>query len=194
MVDAGNMSDNDENTGSNDPNQDDGVLAFLENANGILIFYDEKKLLYHAMRGFWNDHIGTSSDPPGNWSSAGETLQSSFCNFLESQFFYLRLCAGRWKAEELWKWNYHSWLWSFVCRSANASSRQHKQKHAEDTRNNNNKTISQTKKAKMKAQAISVDSDTPDADCTDPAWTLSDATNAVDNLHEELNKVFHYFF
>lgn len=114
VADADSMSDDDHdgNLGSDDANQEDGVLAFLEKDNGKLISYDEKKQLYHAMRGFWNDHID-GCNPPINWSSAGETLRNTFRNFLERKFFYLRLCAGRWKVEELWKRNYHSWLRSF---------------------------------------------------------------------------------
>lgn len=125
VVDADSTSDDDGNLGSDDTNQEDGVLAFLEKDNGKLISYDDKKQLYHAMRGFWNDHID-DCNPPVNWSSAGETLRNTFRNFLESKFFYLHLCAGRWKVEELWKRNYHSWLRSFERQNANASSRQHK--------------------------------------------------------------------
>jgi hypothetical protein len=159
VVDADNISDDDEGLGGDDLSQEDGVLAFLERDDGKLISYDDKKQLYRAMRGFWNDRIRADGrSPPLNWSSAGETLRNAFRDFLESKFFYLRLCAGCWKVEELWKRNYHSWLRSFERRTANASSRQHKRKHAEET--TSNARITQTKKAKMKARAISVDSDT----------------------------------
>jgi hypothetical protein len=80
MVDVDSISDNDENLGTSDNlNQEnsDGILAFLENDNSRLISYDDKKQLYHAMCGFWNDHID-SFNPPLNWSSAGETLQNAF--------------------------------------------------------------------------------------------------------------------
>ena len=70
------MLDNDENLGISDnlnQKDSDSVLAFLENDNGRLISYGDKKQLYCAMHGFWNNHID-SSNPPLNWSSAGETL------------------------------------------------------------------------------------------------------------------------
>ena len=102
VVDADSTSDDDGNLGSDDLNHEDGVLAFLEKDNGELISYDDKKHLYHAMHGFWNDHID-GCNPPVNWSSAGETLRNTFRGFLEGKFFYLHLCAGRWKVEELWK-------------------------------------------------------------------------------------------
>ena len=186
VVDADCMSDDDENLGS-DSNQEDGVLAFLESDNGKLISYDDKRQLYRAMRGFWNDHID-GCNPPANWSSAGETLRNAFRDFLENKFFYLRLCAGRWKVEELWKRNYHSWSRSFAHRTANASSRQHKRRLAEET--TSNARITRTKKAKMKARAISVDSDNPDADNTDQAINSSEV---IDGLFGEWNEVLHLF-
>src|SRR5271154_6752677 len=125
VVDKDNLSDDDENAENDDSNQDDGVLAFLEKEDGKLISYDEKKQLYRTMRGFWNDRIDPSK-PPVNWSSAGESLRNPFRNVLESKFFYLRLCSGHWKVEELWKRNYHSWLRSFRRRNDDNSSRKRK--------------------------------------------------------------------
>lgn len=192
VVDADSLSDDDNDSlGGNDLNQEDGVLAFLEKDDGKLISYDDKKQLYRAMRGFWNDHID-GRDPPLNWSSAGETLRNAFRDFLESKFFYLRLCASRWKVEELWKRNYHSWLRSFERRTANASSRQQKRKHASETTSIARTT--QTKKAKMKARAISVDSDDPDANKTYEEIDSADTVNTVgDGLFGELDEVLHLF-
>jgi hypothetical protein len=183
VVDVDSMSDDDGNLGSDDSNHEDGVLAFLEKDNGKLISYDDKKQLYRAMRGFWNDRID-GHNTPLNWSSAGETLRNTFRDFLEGKFFYLRLCAGHWKVEELWKRNYHSWLRSFERRTANASSRQHKRKHVEETTSNTG--ITWKKKAKMKAWAISVDSDNPDADNTDRAMNSGETTNVIGELDEVL--------
>ena len=194
VVDADSMSDDDESLGDDDLNQEDGVLAFLEKDDGKLISYDDKKQLYRAMRGFWNDRID-GRNPPLNWSSAGETLRNAFRDFLESKFFYLRLCTGRWKVEELWKRNYHSWLRSFECRTTNASSRRQKRKHTEET-TSNARTTTQTKKARMKARAISVDSDDPDTNKTycDEAIDSGDATNTInDGLFDELDEVLHFF-
>jgi hypothetical protein len=196
LVDAYSMSDDDGNLGSDDSNQEDGVLAFLEKGDGKLISYDDKKQLYHAMRGFWNDRID-GDNPPLNWSSAGETLRNAFRDFLERNFFNLLLCAGRWKVEELWKRNYHSWLRSFSRRTANASSRQHtgKRKHAEETTSSARPTL--TKKAKMKARAISVDLDTPDADKSDRAMNSGDITyNAIDesDIYGDFDEVYFIFF
>ena len=191
VVDADSMLDDDENLGGDDPNQEDGVLAFLEDDNGKLISYDDKKQLYRAMRGFWNNRID-GHNPPLNWSSAGETLRNAFQDFLESKFFYLRLCAGRWKVEELWKRIYHSWLRSFVRRTAITSARQQKRKLMEET-TSSNAWISQTKKAKTKARAISVDLDNPDtADNTDQAMGSHETTNAIDGLFGESNEVLHF--
>ena len=184
------MSDDGENLSSDDPNQEDGVLAFLEDDNGKLISYDDKKQLYRAMRGFWNDRID-GCNPPLNWSSAGETLRNAFRDFLESKFFYLRLCAGRWKVEELWKRNYHSWLRSFARRTTIASSRQQKRKLMEETTLNARTT--QTKKAKAKAQAISADLDPDAIDYTDQAMDSSETMNAIDGLLGELDEVLHPF-
>jgi hypothetical protein len=203
VVDADSTSDDDGNLGSDDLNHEDGVLAFLEKDNGKLISYDDKKHLYHAMRGFWNDHID-GCNPPVNWSSAGETLRNTFRDFLEGKFFYLRLCASRWKVEELWKRNYHSWLRSFERRTANASSRQHKRKRdSREDETTSSARINQTKKAKMKARAISVDSDTPEAnsDKTDQAMNSGESghtmtqmsTNAINDLSEEFDEVFYFF-
>jgi len=192
LVDADNMSDDDENLGHNDSNQEDGVLVFLENDTGKLISYNNKKQLYRAMRGFWNDHVD-GCNPPLNWSSAGESLRNAFRDFLESEFFYLCLCAGCWKVEELWKRNYHSWLRSFEHRAANAGSRQHKRKHMEETPTSIAR-ITQTKKAKMKAWAISVDSDDPNADNTNQVINSGKTINATNDLYGESDEVPHLFF
>jgi hypothetical protein len=187
VVDADNVSDDDEGLGSDDANQEDGVLAFLEKDDGKLISYNDKKQLYRSMRGFWNDRVDCGN-PPLNWSSAGETLRNDFRDFLEGKFLYLRLCAGRWKVEELWKRNYHSWLRSFARRTANASSRQQKRKRGEETTSN-----TRTKKAKMKARAISGDSDDPDADNTDQVMNSGKTTTAADDLFGESNDVRSFF-
>jgi hypothetical protein len=194
VVDADTMSDDDdsENLCSDDLNQEDGVLAFLENDNGKLISYDDKKQLYRAMRGFWNDHID-GRNPPLNWSSAGETLRNAFRDFLEGKFFYLRLCAHCWKVEELWKRNYHSWLRSFARRTANASSGQHhKRKHAAMTLNSD-RDITRTKRAKMKTRAISVDADSDTNDLALKSSHKSHKTNTTDDLYGEPDKVLNFF-
>jgi hypothetical protein len=130
VADRDDFSDHD-NNGEEDSNQDDGLLAFLEKEDGKLISYDEKKQLYRTMRGFWNDHIDCDKAPV-NWSSAGESLGTSFRNILENKFFYLRLCAGHWKAEELWKRNYHSWLRSLRRRTGGTQPRSQKRKRNDD--------------------------------------------------------------
>lgn len=133
VVDAGSESGPDnENLGSDDSvaGKEDGIPAFLENEDGSLITYEEKKQLYLAMRGWWNDNIG-NKNPPGNWSSVGETLRNSFRDFLERRFFCLRLCSQRWKVDELWKRNYHSWLRSFK-KKINDLDRGSSNKHSSD--------------------------------------------------------------
>jgi hypothetical protein len=97
--------------------RESGVLAFLEDENGKVIDHRERKRLYAELRGFWNDNID-SKCPPDNWSSAGATLCDKFRDILEEKFPFLRLCAGRWKVEALWKKNYHSWKWSLLARQA----------------------------------------------------------------------------
>jgi len=181
MTDADSMSDDGENDDSSE--DDAGVLAFLENEDGTLISQDGKRRLYGAMHGFWNDQIDRS-DPPMNWSSAGETLRNSFRNFLKTKFFYLRLCANHWKAEELWKQNYHSWRQSCLHRTTDTSLKQHKRKRMD------NKAITRMKKAKMKAWAISVDSDTPDSDKFDPTDEATNETHTINDSKQKADKVF----
>ena len=97
--------------------RESGILAFLEDETGNVINHCERKRLYAELRGFWNDNIDTAC-PPGNWSSAGSTLRDKFRDTLEDKFPFLRLCAGRWKVDELWKKNYHSWKRSSLARQA----------------------------------------------------------------------------
>jgi len=61
VMDADSTSDDGENLDGNDLNQKDGVLAFLEDNNGKLILYNNKKQLYRAMHGFWNNCIDGSN-------------------------------------------------------------------------------------------------------------------------------------
>jgi len=114
-------SDSDSNRESNDdkgiPKRGSGVLAFLEDKNGKVIGCCERKQLYAEMQGFWNNNID-SACPSGNWSSAGSTLRDSFQDTLEDKFPFLHLCAGRWKVDELWKKNYHSWKQFLLARQA----------------------------------------------------------------------------
>jgi hypothetical protein len=97
--------------------RESGVLAFLEDENGKVINRHERKRLYAELRGFWNDHID-SNHPPDNWSSAGAIIRDKFRDILEEKFPFLRLCAGRWKVEALWKKNYHSWKRSLLARKS----------------------------------------------------------------------------
>ena len=116
----------DTNAGDSDSDSEDtggikkcesSVLAFLEDENGKVISHHERKRLYAELRGFWNDNID-ANHPPDNWSSAGATLRDRFRDILEEKFPFLRLCAGRWKVEALWKKNYHSWKRSLLARQA----------------------------------------------------------------------------
>src|ERR1700679_1715409 len=107
--------DSEDTTGIKKP--ESGVLAFLEDENGKVIDHRERKRLYAELRGFWNDNID-ANQPPENWSSAGATLHDKFRDVLEEKFQFLRLCAGRWKVEALWKKNYHSWKRSLLARRA----------------------------------------------------------------------------
>lgn len=108
-------SDPIDNTGSIAKRE--GVFAFLEDENGNVITFHERRRLYAELRGFWNDNINPDR-PPDNWSSAGATLRDKFRDVLEDKFPFLRLCAGRWKVEALWKKNYHSWKRSLFARQA----------------------------------------------------------------------------
>jgi hypothetical protein len=112
-------SDSDRESNDNEciTKQESGVLAFLEDEHGKVIDHHERKRLYDELRGFWNDNID-SKCPPDNWSSAGATLRDKFRDILEDKFPFLRLCAGRWKVEALWKRNYHSWKRSLFARQA----------------------------------------------------------------------------
>jgi hypothetical protein len=102
-------SDSNSKDNSSTSKRGSGVLAFLEDEEGNVIDHRERKQLYAELRGFWNDKIDPIN-PPDNWSSAGATLRDKFRDVLEAKFPFLRLCAGRWKAEALWKKNYHSWI------------------------------------------------------------------------------------
>lgn len=95
----------------------EGVFAFLEDENGNVINRHKKKQLYAELRAFWNDNIDPNY-PSDNWSSAGATLRDKFRDVLEEKYPFLRLCAGRWKVEALWKRNYHSWKRSLLARQA----------------------------------------------------------------------------
>ena len=101
-------SDGESNDDKDMTKQERGVPAFLEDENGNVISYQEKRRLYSELRGFWNDTINPNC-PPNNWSSAGTTLREKFRDIIEDKFPFLRLCAGRWKVDALWKKNYHSW-------------------------------------------------------------------------------------
>jgi hypothetical protein len=115
-TDAGESDSESDDTGGIKKHES-GVLAFLEDENGKVIDHRERKRLYAELRGFWNDNID-ANHPPDNWSSAGATLRDKFRDILEGKFPFLRLCAGRWKVEALWKKNYHSWKRSLLARQA----------------------------------------------------------------------------
>lgn len=117
-TDSGDFDSDSDDSG--DKKNESGVLAFLEDKNGKVIDCRERKRLYSELRGFWNDNID-AVHPPDNWSSAGATLRDKFRDILEEKFPFLRLCAGRWKVEALWKKNYHSWKRSLLARRARKS-------------------------------------------------------------------------
>lgn len=110
-------SDGESNDDKGTTKKESSVLAFLEDENGNPIDVQEKRRLYTELRGFWNDNID-SNCPPDNWSSAGTTLREKFRDVIEEKFPFLRLCAGRWKVDALWKKNYHSWKRSLLARQS----------------------------------------------------------------------------
>ena len=157
VADANDVDSDDDNLASNNfsPSKEDGIPAFLEDQNGALIPYEEKKQLYLTMRGWWNDNIN-NEDPPFNWSSTGETLRSSFRNFLEQRFFYLRLCAHHWKVDELWKRNYHSWRRSLLNKAVESDeSSSNEQPSADESNGKKRKQKSKSESNKAKANGSS---------------------------------------
>ena len=137
VTDTNCVNFDDDNPESDDlgPSKDDGIPAFLEYEDGTLINHEEKKQLYLTMRGWWNDNID-SENPPINWSSTGETLRNSFRNFLEQKFFYLQLCSYHWKADELWKRNYHSWRRSLLNKTMDSDDSSSDERPSADASNN----------------------------------------------------------
>ncbi|KAG7086869.1 hypothetical protein E1B28_000173 [Marasmius oreades] len=87
----------------------DGVPAYLENENGKVVDLNTKIMVYDDARAIWNQRIDLAK-PPANWSSAGAELRDEFRDVLEEKHPFLQLCSRRWKVEEIWKRNYHSWL------------------------------------------------------------------------------------
>ncbi|KAG7085842.1 hypothetical protein E1B28_003379 [Marasmius oreades] len=87
----------------------DGVPAYLEDENGKVINLSTKTIVYNNARSIWNQRIDLRNPPP-NWSSAGADLRDEFRDVLEEKHPFLQLCSHRWKVEEIWKRNYHSWL------------------------------------------------------------------------------------
>ena len=161
-------SDSDSEDTEGTKKHEGGVLAFLEDENGKVISHRERKQLYAELRGFWNDNID-ASHAPDNWSSAGATLRDKFRDVLEEKFPFLRLCAGRWKVEALWKKNYHSWKRSLLARQArktpllgpggsNGESKGKRKESPEPTNPNNEAEISlnppQPKKAKTGTASV----------------------------------------
>jgi len=89
-------NDSDSESNDNEPEgitkKERGVLAFLEDENGDIIGYHQKKWLYAKLQAFWNDNINPNH-PSKNWSSAGATLHNKFHNTIEEKFPFLCLCA-----------------------------------------------------------------------------------------------------
>ena len=90
----------------------DGVFAFLENADGTTWTPRNRAACYSTARKYWNENF-TASNLPKNFSSVGIQTLEKYRIFLESRFPELRLCSDSWKADKVWKLNYHSWKLSF---------------------------------------------------------------------------------
>ena len=78
VIKVADEDDSDEDDDSEDnkttsSEKEKGIPAYLENEDGELIGYSEKKRLYGEVHGWWNDNID-SGKVPKNWSSAGAIL------------------------------------------------------------------------------------------------------------------------
>lgn len=95
------------NNDKHQPRKRDSIPLFLENEFGKLIHFSCKKCMWLTVRGWWNEHIN-HSNMPKSWSKTSASLRDKFCSYMETKFAKLQLCADHWKADVVWKLNYHS--------------------------------------------------------------------------------------
>ena len=99
------------------PKDNETIHAFLEAPSGCLTRFTRKHTMWLDARGFWNDNISQDLQKiPQNFLQTGLTMCKKFRSIMERDYPELRLCADHWKADQVWKLNYHSWKGPVIAR------------------------------------------------------------------------------
>ncbi|KAF9782366.1 hypothetical protein BJ322DRAFT_1022784 [Thelephora terrestris] len=121
------------------------LSSFMEDETGREIPEKVRKAARKTAKQFFQE-ILDSNRAPANWGEAPRDIENELVHILESEFFWLRLCEGHWKAIKVATNSYSQWHRKALLRKAAAEAK---------------KTA-----AMRRAEAEVIDVDTDDADET----------------------------
>lgn len=79
---------------------------------------DKKKDAVRAMARAFYEGLLKNNTAPTAWGNATVSIRHQFINLLETEFFFLRLCDGHWKANQVATNGYSQWYTGAVGRKA----------------------------------------------------------------------------
>ena len=81
----------------------------MEDEHGRPIPESIKKALRKDLYGYWNDLYSAGSDDLRTYGDLGLERKDHFRSCFERSYPWLRLCAGHWKVDQLWRSYFHTW-------------------------------------------------------------------------------------
>ncbi|KAF9785131.1 hypothetical protein BJ322DRAFT_1108591 [Thelephora terrestris] len=98
------------------------LSSFMEDESGREIPEKVRKAVRKTAKQFFQE-ILDNNRAPANWGEAARDIESKLIHILESEFFWLRLCEGHWKANKVATNSYSQWYGKAIRRKAAAEAR-----------------------------------------------------------------------
>ncbi|KAF9792045.1 hypothetical protein BJ322DRAFT_1015959 [Thelephora terrestris] len=98
------------------------LSSFMEDESGREIPEKVRKAVRKTAKQFFQE-ILDNDRAPANWGEAARDIESELIHILESEYFWLRLCEGHWKANKVATNSYSQWYGKAIRRKAAAEAR-----------------------------------------------------------------------
>jgi hypothetical protein len=83
--------------------------AYLEDSQGTPLSPSDRQAIYHRAHAIWNGFAKAGNIPSGLRTADADYL-TKYRHEMEQEFSVLRLCSNHWKTDQVWIFNYPSWL------------------------------------------------------------------------------------
>lgn len=139
------------------------LSSFMEDQNGRPISDKGRKKARKAAKQFFQELLDNGRAPP-NWGDAPRDVENELIHILESEYDWVRLCEGHWKANKIATNSYSQWYSKAIKRKAAADAK---------------KVV-----ARKRAEAEVIDVDSDDSDDSDNIRTSKRPRDEEDKAPE----------